>query len=576
MLNSQEKLQEAVQYSYYSKWLTENLFHYLLNTYDPTPNKYFGRWLVETFIRTIIKPLIVDWRKRNPDRSESDEELLKLLNLIMTTSGISDTLKGYYSEGYHIFLGTNYKHFNNYYFDIREALEVFYKVKGQLPPEKRDIMSYKTFGDLINYMESEEIDAINEKLRFANVGKDEYNVIYKDDTWFIVQPLTEPAACKYGQNTKWCTAARENNRFDYYNRDGPLIIFMKKLEDGRVQKWQIHEESRQWMDERDEQIDRDKFIAQVPEKAKIAVFNSVKSLPFLGKENLERLAESLLDTNDENQYLKLVVNRYSNERKDEIFVEESSRHTYFSKLFGEKIGQFAYSDYYYGNDFDQDPDSYAYNEGYEKPWEYLTEDPEYAEDIEICGVCQGEKYGLYVWNNELHDWDSSLTQIEYDTKKRIYLTSPNANEQAFDSLYKLVGDRYHVVDKEAWITFNKEVGFTCPKCRGSGKADGPHWNRDIELWSEDQRERAAQEAEQKAQNYAFESDWREFNRYGWEDMRGADLDDIIDKVLKFLLDKKETSIPREERINTIKTLLKFAGSFQIDVPIPEGFTIGVA
>lgn len=75
--------------------------------------------------------------------------------------------------------------------------------------------------------------------------------MYEDDKWLIIIPHTEEAACYYGANTRWCTAAKEDNMFDYYNNDGPLYINIYKPKN---RKYQFHFESSQFMDEEDEPI----------------------------------------------------------------------------------------------------------------------------------------------------------------------------------------------------------------------------------------------------------------------------------------------------------------------------------
>lgn len=572
---SLEKLTEAVKYSYYSKWLTEDLFNTILANYDPTSNKYFGRWIIETFIKTVLKPMVEHSKNTNAGSNISEEKRIEILNLVLLRQGISTTIRGYILDSSVEFNGISSGYFNESDYNLRDALETFYEVRTQLPPDKRDIMSYSTFKDLIMYVRSKEVSDIEEKIRLSKVGKDEYNVIYKDDNWFIVHPVTEPATCKYGAQTKWCTAGRDDNRFDYYNYSGPIIIFIEKIGEGKVRKTQVHTQSGQWMDEGDNPIDKEDFLKRIPKDALLPIYKETQAFEFLPEEKLTTLSEVLLDTNPENKYLTLIAKRYKGSTKPKTFQEYSPRNIYFSQLFGEKIGKYAFIDVTMSSGIYDNLDNYNYDEGYNKPWDYLEEDPEYAEDIEECSVCKGDKYGLYVWNNELHDYDTSLTPEEFEKYSKMALTydnsSPEKYGEMFPTIYKRVGDRYHVVNKDLWKKFMDGTSWKCPKCRGSGKELGIGWNRDIDLWSEDQKERAGQEAEQKAMDYEIEEGWITFNRYDWDDYKYSD--EIMDAVLDLLVNPEETGIPREEKINTIRTLLKFASYFDINIPIPEQFTI---
>jgi hypothetical protein len=64
---------------------------------------------------------------------------------------------------------------------------------------------------------------------YVNKAKKEINIIYSDDTYLILKPLTYMASCHYGAQTKWCTAARDTPEpFYSYSRDGILIYLINK------------------------------------------------------------------------------------------------------------------------------------------------------------------------------------------------------------------------------------------------------------------------------------------------------------------------------------------------------------
>lgn len=64
---------------------------------------------------------------------------------------------------------------------------------------------------------------------YTNKAKKEINIIYSDDDYLILKPLTYLASCHYGAQTKWCTASRETcEPFYSYSRDGVLIYLINK------------------------------------------------------------------------------------------------------------------------------------------------------------------------------------------------------------------------------------------------------------------------------------------------------------------------------------------------------------
>ena len=141
-----------------------------------------------------------------------------------------------------------------------EYIKVFDTLKPKLSIDKRNIKNFKSIVDMFNvikpYMESGEPIQSSTSLE-KEIKQKEVKRLYEDDKWLVVEPLTERAACYYGKNTEWCTAAKENNRFEYYNKQGPLYINIDKVNN---EKYQFHFESSQFMDENDSDIDLMEFM----------------------------------------------------------------------------------------------------------------------------------------------------------------------------------------------------------------------------------------------------------------------------------------------------------------------------
>jgi len=88
-------------------------------------------------------------------------------------------------------------------------------------------------------------------------GKDYVNTILNNENVIIYQPTTVAGSICYGRETKWCTAATNNNAFSYYNEKGLLyIIKSKKLR----RKFQLHIETESLTDEKDETIEIETVI----------------------------------------------------------------------------------------------------------------------------------------------------------------------------------------------------------------------------------------------------------------------------------------------------------------------------
>jgi len=122
------------------------------------------------------------------------------------------------------------------------------KAKKQIPSPRNDINRYANFGDFASV-----IDEYPDPEK-AEKSKGDAQEVYKDANVRIITPKNTEAACYYGQGTRWCTAADSNNMFDSYNSDGPMFILLPTKPHYDGEKYQIHPESEQYMDESDSAV----------------------------------------------------------------------------------------------------------------------------------------------------------------------------------------------------------------------------------------------------------------------------------------------------------------------------------
>lgn len=182
---------------------------------------------------------------------------------------------------------------------VYDNLEFFNKYKQSIPQNWRDINKMLTFDDL--YFVVEPIKKKKEAEIEQTAASKDVTKILDNSTYSIIIPNTEEASCLYGAGTQWCTASKSNNRFDYYNDEGPLFIVIHKNEkdsQGRENKYQFHFQSGQFMNVNDKPINFKEYIGKNPEVADaIAKYyvdreNSfddkefVKTLTFLNRSNL--------------------------------------------------------------------------------------------------------------------------------------------------------------------------------------------------------------------------------------------------------------------------------------------------
>lgn len=139
---------------------------------------------------------------------------------------------------------------------IHSDLVIFDRVKARMPIDLRDINKFKTIADLSRAIRPYE-QTISKTQEDVNRIKELYTLkqitlLHKDSNGKIEIPHTKEASIFLGRGTRWCTAATNNNFFDSYNKRGNLYI----ITDSSGVKYQIHLESKSFMDARDLPIDQ--------------------------------------------------------------------------------------------------------------------------------------------------------------------------------------------------------------------------------------------------------------------------------------------------------------------------------
>ena len=106
----------------------------------------------------------------------------------------------------------------------------------------KDISLIKDFRDLHEQLVYAEL-----KLKKKDIKK-EISILYKDEEWLILKPLSYEASKIYGSGTKWCTSSREEDKpFYNYSNDGVLLYVIKL---GTDEKYGVH-----WYFEKEKSIE---------------------------------------------------------------------------------------------------------------------------------------------------------------------------------------------------------------------------------------------------------------------------------------------------------------------------------
>jgi hypothetical protein len=153
---------------------------------------------------------------------------------------------------------------------IETLLRKYHELKVhrvEIPPQFADIGRIKNKANVTHffqnitriYDEYEMKRGIEQKKRTKGQAKEVFN----NEEMRVVVPEDQDAACYYGQGTAWCTASTSStNYFDHYSKDGPLYVIIPKQSNHDGEKYQLHFESGQYMDEGDGSINLQRLFTE--------------------------------------------------------------------------------------------------------------------------------------------------------------------------------------------------------------------------------------------------------------------------------------------------------------------------
>lgn len=142
---------------------------------------------------------------------------------------------------------------------LADAMKLFIRAKRRqmLPQGKNNLNTYMNSEEFIREMNSLDKAAINKRTkgelsRDIKREKDNIDIVYEDDEWFVLIPKSYEASCHWGSGTQWCTASREtDNNFKWYSKNGSLYININKR---TKEKYQFSLKHREFRDMHDNMI----------------------------------------------------------------------------------------------------------------------------------------------------------------------------------------------------------------------------------------------------------------------------------------------------------------------------------
>jgi hypothetical protein len=119
--------------------------------------------------------------------------------------------------------------------------------------KQNDLSKYSSFDEIMNSLNVAEIIADSKEL------EKQVNVVFDNEEWLLIRPLTFESSKKYGANTKWCTTQETNPEyFIKYSTKGVLIYCINKKTGYKVASFYSldkHDKEFSFWNQKDSRID---------------------------------------------------------------------------------------------------------------------------------------------------------------------------------------------------------------------------------------------------------------------------------------------------------------------------------
>ena len=160
--------------------------------------------------------------------------------------------------------------------------------------DKNDVSQYKSFDEIREVVKIASFKQAQKELRSST------HVVFEDEHWLMIKPLTFESSRKYGSSTKWCTTMENNKGYFYnYSSNGILIYIFNKVDNVKVAAHiRLQEKGRydnpiKLYNEQD--VETDSYVLQLPKQVMETLMEehrkSITNQNFI-KENYPKIYES--------------------------------------------------------------------------------------------------------------------------------------------------------------------------------------------------------------------------------------------------------------------------------------------
>lgn len=180
-----------------------------------------------------------------------------------------------------LYKNSNYDEYLNFIEEIPELLPIYINGKARIPAEYEkwknisNIKTFEEFKQVIQFILENNLHISKNVASGRRVVHSDYKVLFENDEWVIIIPLTWAQSKKWANGATWCTAGGSDQGkewFTKYSGGSPLYIFHNKIDktknhqlwlgNGNYTNWNSGQSSPEFRDYKNNttQANLDKFM----------------------------------------------------------------------------------------------------------------------------------------------------------------------------------------------------------------------------------------------------------------------------------------------------------------------------
>ena len=172
--------------------------------------------------------------------------------------------------------------------------------------DRNDVSQYKSFDDIREVVKIASFKQAQKELKSST------HVVFEDEHWLMIKPLTFESSRKYGSSTKWCTTMENNKNYFYnYSTNGVLVYIFNKVTNMktaahiRLQEKSPYDNPVKLYNEQD--VETDSYVLKLPTQVMETIDGRIQKRYYQSKTSLSKTTQRFTKVSGKTEVKKRTV-----------------------------------------------------------------------------------------------------------------------------------------------------------------------------------------------------------------------------------------------------------------------------